>query len=105
MRLPFASEPNSISNSARFSASIRPLTVKITSPFADLVIFSIFPSVYIAFRGGWDGRTITDGNHSSNHKAIKLDTLAGDEMSETSSITEIPYSRFASDGFPRKGRN
>ena len=38
MRRPFASEPNSISNSARFSASIRPLTVKITSPFADLVI-------------------------------------------------------------------
>ena len=45
MRRPFAYEPNSISSSARFSPSIRPLTVNVTSPFADLVILSILPLV------------------------------------------------------------
>jgi hypothetical protein len=47
----------------------------------------------------WVGRTIAYGNHSSNHKVIKIDGLAADEMSETSSIVEIPYSRFGSHCF------
>jgi hypothetical protein len=100
MRHPFASEPNSLSSSARFSVSIRPLTVKITSPFADLVIFSIFPSIDISFlSSGWVGRTIADGNHSSNRKVIKIDGLAAGEMSGHSPIAEIPYSRLGSQFF------
>ena len=43
MRRPFASELNNVFTSGRFSEFIRPLTIKITSPFAALVILSIFP--------------------------------------------------------------
>src|SRR5229473_1781122 len=41
MRRPSGSDPNSVCISATFSASIRPLRVKTTSPFAALLIFSI----------------------------------------------------------------
>src|SRR5216683_618993 len=64
--------------SARFSASIRPLTVKITSPFADLVILSILPRRYFALRDGWVG-LLGHGNHNSNRKVINLGALAADK--------------------------
>src|SRR6267143_3521294 len=43
MRRPFTSDPNRAFVSPTFSASIRPLNLKTTSPFAALVIFSIDP--------------------------------------------------------------
>jgi len=43
MRRPFTSDPNRAFISPTFSASIRPLNLKTTSPFAALVIFSIDP--------------------------------------------------------------
>ena len=43
MRRSFASELNIVFRPATFSVSIRPLTVKTTSPFTVLVILSIFP--------------------------------------------------------------
>jgi hypothetical protein len=89
MRRPFASEPNSISNSARFSASIRPLTVKITSPFADLVILSILPLFDISLPGGRVG-LFGYGNRNSNCNVINLDALAADKMSELRQLLKFP---------------
>jgi hypothetical protein len=89
MRSPFASEPNSISNSARFSASIRPLTVKITSPFADLVILSILPLFDISLPGGRVG-LFSYGNRKSNRKIFNPDGLAANKMSEFRQLLKFP---------------
>src|ERR1700720_1087311 len=87
MRRPFASESNSSSNSARFSASILPLTVKITSPFADLVILSILPLFNIP------GRRVARfgyGNHNSSCKVLNLDGLTADKMSKFRQLLKFP---------------
>src|SRR6266403_4546197 len=97
MRRPFASEPNSISNSARFSASIRPLTVKITSPFADLVILSILPLFDISLFGGGRVARFGYGNHNSNCKLFNLDGLAADKMSKFRQLLKFPTA--VSEGF------
>ena len=91
MLQPFTSELSSVFNSARCSASIRPLTVKITSPFVALVILSIFPLFSAATFGlphfGY-------GQSQFQRKVIKTDGLAAGEMSGSSAIAEIPYSKF-----------
>jgi hypothetical protein len=91
---PLASELSSVFNSARCSASIRPLTVKITSPFVALVILSIFAAlcsdVLCPLSQSY-------GDRSSNCKRFNLNVLAVCEMSGSSSIAEIPYSRFQDD--------
>ena len=102
MGSPFASEPNSISNSVRFSASIRPLTVKVTSPFADLVILSIFVSIrYFALRGGRVA-LLRYGNHDSNCKLINIEALGAGEMSEFRQLLKFPQQAqkrlFSADG-------
>ena len=101
MRHPFVSEPNSISSSARFSASIRPLTVKITSPFADLVILSILPRRYFALRDGWVG-LLGHGNHNSNRKVINLGALAADKCRNFvdcwNSLQQVQERLFYADG-------
>jgi len=102
MGSPFASEPNSISNSVRFSASIRPLTVKVTSPFADLVILSI-SSLYSIFRSsGWAVALLRYGNHDSNCKLINIEALGAGEMSEFRQLLKFPQQAqkrlFSADG-------
>jgi len=91
MLQPLASELSSVRSSARCSASIRPLTVKITSPFVALVILSIFPLFSTATFGlphfGY-------GQSQFQSKVIKTDGLAAGEMSGSSAIAEIPYSKF-----------
>jgi len=93
MLQPFASELSSVFNSTRCSASIRPLTVKITSPFVALVILSIVAALSrcLLFRRCLS-RTYRYGNRSSSRTIFKLKLLAGGEMSGASSIAEIPYS-------------
>jgi hypothetical protein len=68
-----------------FSASIRPLTAKTTSPFAVLVILSIFPLSQIP------RKTVVsscDGNYSSNPKVLRMHELAVSEMSKNPAIVE-----------------
>src|SRR2546425_634284 len=89
MRRPVGSELNSLFNSARFSASSRPLTVKTTSPFAALVILSIFSLKEIPARASHT--LLRDGNHRSNWKVLKMLELAASEMSENSAIAESSY--------------
>jgi len=91
MLQPFASELSSVLSSARCSASIRPLTVKITSPFVARVILSIFPLLRTATLGkphfGY-------AQSQFQRKVIKTDAFAAGEMSGSSAIAEIPYSKF-----------
>jgi hypothetical protein len=89
MLRPFGSEPNSISSSARFSASIRPLTVKITSPFADLVILNILPLFDIWLPGGRVGR-FSYGNRNSVCKIFNPDGLAANRMPKFRQLLKFP---------------
>src|SRR4029077_6325506 len=91
MLQPFASELSSVFNSARCSASIRPLTVKITSPFVALVILSIFPQFGTATFGL---QHFGHGQSQCQRKVIKTEGLAVGEMSGSSAIAEIPCSKF-----------
>src|SRR6267378_1606903 len=90
MRRPFGSELSNVFNSRRFSASIRPLTVKTTSPFPALVILSIFPLKNSYFCCCSERQVICscDGNHSSKQEVLKTYELAAGKMSETSAIAE-----------------
>src|SRR5882724_13352082 len=78
MRRPSASEVISVSNSAKFSVSIRPLSLKTTSPFADLVIFSTHPLLRILTSVDPVTR-LCRGNHSANLKLLKVGGLVEDQ--------------------------
>src|SRR5882724_8377346 len=77
MRRPSASEVISVSNSAKFSVSIRPLSLETTSPFADLAIFSTHPLLRILT--SVDPVTRLWGNHSANLKLLKVGGLVEDQ--------------------------
>src|SRR6266404_6773 len=78
MRRPSASEVISVSNSAKFSVSIRPLSLRTTSPFADLVIFSTHPLLRILT--SVDPVTwLCSRNHSANVKLLKVGGLVEDQ--------------------------
>src|ERR1700675_3983343 len=94
MLQPFASELSSVFNSARCSASIRPLTVKITSPFVALVILSIFAALSCCF---FLRRCLSHAllwQSQFQPQAVHNKCLSCCGMSGSSSIAEIRYSRF-----------
>jgi hypothetical protein len=102
MLQPFASELSSVFKSARCSASIRPLTVKITSPFVALVILSILPLFDMSlFRVGGSHNSVM-GNHNSNCEVFYLDCLAAEKCRNfvncLNSLQQSQEGLFSADG-------
>src|SRR6266699_7066311 len=75
MRRRSASALISFSNSPRFSAPIRPLSLITTSPFAALVIFSIHPLQILITETSFTHTC--DGKQSANVKQLKIGAFAG----------------------------
>src|SRR5260370_460483 len=88
MRRPSASALTSFSNSPRFSASIRPLSLKTTSPFAALVIFSIHPLLRILI-AVTSFTHACNGNHSAKRKLLKLRQLKKSKIDEVLQLANV----------------
>src|SRR5262245_11073781 len=86
MRRPSASALITFSNSHRFSAPIRPLSLMTTSPFAALVILSIQPPEIFACGLPC---TCLNGNHSAKRKLLKLQQLMENGIDEVSQLAKI----------------
>src|ERR1700757_4109387 len=89
MRRPFGSDPNNVSSSATFSASIRPLKVNTTSPFAALLIFSIDPQFLFP-----DYLCSSEGNSASNRKLLNQLFLAISRMAKLRHLAKFCTTRF-----------